>query len=270
MGINFNRMIRGFGPIIAIGMAASLAGCDGSKVTFDGDKGKPLEELDLTGTAPTGVALLGPDTVRITRGDKLAIKVDGDPETAQAMRFTLKDGKLGILRKEGSWGRDKTVAVNVTLPALNEIAAMGSGSVSADRIGGKASVSIGGSGSVETTAVEAESLEVSIAGSGSYRGAGQARALELNIAGSGSAEMDGLKADSAEISIAGSGNARFASDGKVKASMVGSGEVRVKGRATCTVSAVGSGKLVCENGATDEDAAPPSPPAPPPAPQAKK
>ena len=270
MGMNFGRFARGFGPIMAIGLAAALAGCDKANVSFDGDKGKPLEELDLTGAAPTGVALIGPDTVRITRGDKLAIKVDGDPETASSIRFTLKDGRLGILRKEGNWGRDKTVAVNVTLPALSEIAAMGSGSVSADRIGGKASVSIGGSGSVETTTVEAESLEVSIAGSGSYRGAGQARALELSIAGSGSAEMDGLKAESAEVSIAGSGNARFASDGKVKASMVGSGEVRMKGRATCTVSAVGSGKLVCENGATEEDAAPPtppSPPTPPPAPQ---
>lgn len=259
MGMNFGRFARGFGPIMAIGLAATLAGCDGAKVTFDGEQGKPLEELDLSGAAPTGVALLGPDTVRITRGDKLAIKVDGDPEAASAMRFTLKDGKLGILRKDGGWGRDKTVAVNVTLPALSEIAAMGSGSISADRIGGKASVSIGGSGSVETATVEAESLDISIAGSGSYRGAGQARALELSIAGSGSAEMDNLRVDSAEISIAGSGNARFASDGKVKASMVGSGEVRVKGRATCTVSAVGSGKLVCENGVTDEDAAPPAP-----------
>jgi hypothetical protein len=267
MGMNFGRFARGLGPIMAIGLAAALAGCDGSKVTLDGEKGKPLEELDLTGAAPTGVALLGPDSVRITRGDKLAIKVDGDPDLASAMRFTLKDGTLGILRKEGSWSRDKTVSVNVTLPALSEVAAMGSGSVIADRIGGKASVSIGGSGSVETTLVEAESLEISIAGSGSYRAGGQTRDLELSIAGSGSADMDGLKADKAEVSIAGSGNARFASDGKVKASMVGSGEVRVKGRATCTVSAVGSGKLVCENGAVDEDAPPPTPPAPPPAPE---
>lgn len=155
MGMNFGSFARGLGPIVAIGLAAALAGCDGAKVTFDGEQGKPLEELDLTGAAPTGVALLGPDTVRITRGDTLTIRIDGDPEAASAMRFTLKDGKLGILRKDGNWGRDKAVSVNVTLPALSEIAAMGSGSVSADRIGGKASVSIGGSGSVETAVVEA-------------------------------------------------------------------------------------------------------------------
>ena len=74
--------------------------------------------------------------------------------------------------------------------------------------------------------------------------------------------MDALRVDSAEVSIAGSGNARFASDGKVKASMLGSGEVRVKGRATCTVSAVGSGKLVCENGAEASTPPPPAPEAP--------
>jgi len=266
MGMNFDRFARGLGPVVAIGLAAALAGCNGAKVTFDGEQGKTLEELDLSGQAPTGVALLGPDTVRITQGPKLAIKVEGDAETAGAMRFTLKDGTLGILRKEGNWGRDKTVTVNVTLPALNEVSAMGSGSVNADRIGGKASVNIGGSGSVETAAVEAESLDVSIAGSGSYRAAGHAGTLDLSIAGSGSAEMDALKVDSADISIAGSGNARFASDGKVKASMLGSGEVRVKGRATCTVSAVGSGKLVCENGTEAAEA----PPSPPPAPEAPK
>lgn len=262
MGMNFNKFARGLGPVVAIGLAAALAGCNGANVTFDGEKGKTLEELDLSGEAPTGVALLGPDTVRITQGPKLAIKVEGDAETAGAMRFTLKDGTLGILRKDGNWGRDKTVTVSVTLPALSEVSAMGSGSVEADRIGGKASVNIGGSGSVETRAVEAELLDVSIAGSGSYRAAGQAGALELNIAGSGAAEMDALRVDSAEVSIAGSGNARFASDGKVKASMLGSGEVRVKGRATCTVSAVGSGKLVCENGAEASTPPPPAPEAP--------
>ena len=106
MGMNFGSFARGLGPIVAIGLAAALAGCDGAKVTFDGEQGKPLEELDLTGAAPTGVALLGPDTVRITRGDTLTIRIDGDPEAASAMRFTLKDGKLGILRKDGNWGRD--------------------------------------------------------------------------------------------------------------------------------------------------------------------
>ena len=73
MGMNFGSFARGLGPIVAIGLAAALAGCDGAKVTFDGEQGKPLEELDLTGAAPTGVALLGPDTVRITRGDTLTI-----------------------------------------------------------------------------------------------------------------------------------------------------------------------------------------------------
>ena len=96
---------------------------DGATITIDGDKGKPLSEIDLTGTPPHRLVVLGPDAVEITQGDKLAITVSG--EQAEDVRFTLKDGTLGILRKDGNWGRDKAVNVNVTLPALSEIAAMG-------------------------------------------------------------------------------------------------------------------------------------------------
>ncbi len=244
--MKFGNFAKAFAPVAALALATALSACESGHIKFNGEEGKPLAELDLTGAAPTSVALLGPDTVKITEGPKLAISVDGDAETADNMRFSLKDGTLGILRKNGNWKSDKTVTVNVTLPALDEISALGSGTIHAAKLGGNAKVNIAGSGSAETHDVSADALEVSIAGSGNYRAAGSAKSLKLNIAGSGTAEMDALKVDNADISIAGSGDARFASDGTVNASMMGSGEVRVRGRATCKVSAIGSGRLVCE------------------------
>lgn len=267
--MKFEKFAKAFAPVIAIAFAAGLSGCDGAKIRFNGEEGKKLADLDLTGAAPTGVALFGPDTVRITEGPKLAITVDGDSEVAENMRFSLKDGTLGVLRKGGSWNNDKTVTVNVTLPALHQISALGSGSIHAAKLTGDGKINVAGSGSAETPDVSADTLEVSIAGSGNYRGAGEAKSLELNIAGSGSAEMDALKVDKADINIAGSGDARFASDGMVKASMLGSGEVTVRGRATCQVSAMGSGRLICETAAqsTDGSKEPKAPP-PPKAPEA--
>ena len=266
--MKFGKFAKAFAPVIAIAFAAGLSGCDGAKIKFNGEEGKKLADLDLTGAAPTGVAMFGPDTVRITEGPKLTISVEGDSEATENMRFSLKDGTLGVLRKDGSWKNDKTVTVNVTLPALHEVSALGSGSIHAAKLTGDAKINVAGSGSAETPDVSADTLEVSIAGSGNYRGAGQAKSLELNIAGSGSAEMDALKVDKAEINIAGSGDARFASDGTVNASMLGSGEVTVRGRATCQVSAVGSGRLICETAA--RSASEPEAPLKPEAPKAPK
>lgn len=244
--MKFHKLVKAFAPIAAVALSGVLSGCDGANVKIDGAEGKPLSDLDLNGAPPHGLVLLGPDEVRIRQGDKLAITIDGDPELVEAMRFTLKDGTLGVLRKEGSWSSKGTAIVNVTMPAPESLVAAGSGSIRAESLGSKAEVTIAGSGDVETMNVVADALEVTIAGSGSYRAAGTAGKLDMTIAGSGEAAMDALKAGNASVTITGSGRSAFASDGKVDARIMGSGVIRVQGRATCEVKATGSGRLVCE------------------------
>ena len=257
--MRFKSFLRGLAPVAAIVLAAAASGgCDMmSHVSINGEEGKPLADLDLTGEAPSEVVLLGPDSVKIATGDKLDIAVVGDPAIAGDMRFTLKDGTLGILRKGGKWDSDETVTVNVTMPAPRKLTMAGSGRIdAADLAADKARVTIAGSGTIETARVETAELKVDIAGSGSYRAAGNAKSLKLTIAGSGDARLDALKVDAAKVDIAGSGNSTFASDGSVKASIMGSGEVRVIGRATCKVTAMGSGRLVCEPAAASAEAKP--------------
>lgn len=256
--MKLGKFAKALGPIVAVALAAGLSGCDGSTVSVNGEQGKRLAELDLTGTPPEELVLMGPDEVRVTQGDKLAITVEGDPAATDKLRFTLKDGTLGILREGKMFDRDESGAaiVNVTMPAPREVTMAGSGKISAAALAKAATVTIAGSGTVETTALAGDSLELTIAGSGDYRAAGQVQRLDMTIAGSGSARMDALKADRAELTIAGSGSAAFASDGEVEASIMGSGSVTVRGRAKCTVEAMGSGKLVCEPG---NGTVPPSP-----------
>lgn len=268
MNLNLGKLGRALGPIIAIALAAGVSACDG-KVTINGE-GKPLAELDMSGAAPEELVLAGPDEVRVTTGDKLAISVEGDAEVKDQLRFALKDGSLAIHRKDKAFGSgDKVAIINVTMPAPREIVMAGSGKISAASLASKAEVTVAGSGTIESTAIAGDSLDLTIAGSGNFRGAGSVKALDMTIAGSGSAQMDALKVDKAEVSIAGSGDASFASDGEVDASIMGSGSVTVKGRARCTVSSMGSGKLVCEGPVEqkdkDEAAAPKAPesPAPP-------
>ncbi|MCW1382239.1 DUF2807 domain-containing protein [Novosphingobium sp. KCTC 2891] len=244
----FKDLARTLAGVAMIGLAAAVSACDSANVSIDGTKGVPLSQLDLSGKAPEQITLLGPDRVRITRGAALAISVDGDSAIKDKLRFTLKDGKLGIARETWkSHDADGTVTVNVTVPAAREVVLAGSGQIEVDALtGDKASVTIAGSGLVDAPAIDAKELHVDVVGSGKLRAAGKAGTLKVTVAGSGDASMEGLTAESAKIDVAGSGNTRFASDGEVKADIMGSGEVRVKGRATCKVSSMGSGKLICE------------------------
>lgn len=257
-------MIRHFfkavAPVAMVAVIAALGGCDLAKVSINGEEGKKLADLDLTAETPHDLVLLGPDTVRITRGDKLAIAIEGDSAVAENLRFTLKDGTLGILRKDKPWSGDNgKVTVNVTMPDPVGLTMAGSGVIESQALSSAdAKINIVGSGSVATPVVAAESLKVNIAGSGSYRAAGTAKNLKLTIAGSGDARLDALKVEDAKVDVAGSGDSTFASDGSVKANIMGSGQVRVLGRATCKVSSMGSGRLVCEPGPDTEGTAKPA------------
>ena len=250
--MGFTRMLRTIAPFAALAAGTALSGCDGMNMTFNGEEGVPLDELDISGTPPTGVALGGPDRVNVTTGDDFLIEVDGSDAAADRLRFALSDGMLAIGRESGSSNDGGIATVNVVLPSIRSVALGGSGSITADRLTGDAQIVVGGSGTAVAEAVEADALDVVIGGSGTARAAGNAARLEIAIGGSGSADLAGLTADRADVSIGGAGNARFASDGTVDANIGGSGDVRVRGSARCTSNTVGSGRLICEDRSVDE------------------
>ncbi len=262
--MKFGQFLNGLAPILAVALAAGVAGCEGSKVSIDGEHGKKLAELDLSGAAPNELVMFGPDEVQMTQGNKLAITVDGDPAAIERLRFTLKGRTLGILREGKMFSGDSKLAVvHVTMPAPREVTMGGSGKISAPALAPGAKVTVLGSGQIDTQSVSGDRLEVTLPGSGSFRAAGKVGKLDLTILGSGSADLGGVTVDSAKINMLGSGGATIASDGDVDATILGSGTVTVKGRARCKVSAIGSGKLICENGVTKSDDStarpPPSP-----------
>lgn len=249
--MGFKHIFKAVAPVVALAIAGGLAGCDKANVNFNGEEGKALAELDLSGDAPSEVSLLGPDTVEIRDGEKLAIQVQGSDEAKERMRFVLKDGSLGILRQNGHWGDTEVATVIVTMPAPAKLNLAGSGRMTAASVSDQPEVNIAGSGTLNLTSVNARTIEVNIAGSGTLKAAGSADKLDLNVMGSGTADLAELKAGSANINVAGSGNATFASDGDVNANIVGSGDVTVRGRARCKVHTVGSGSLVCEGGSEE-------------------
>ena len=242
----FHNFSKGFAPAAVIALSAALAGCDGVSVNIGENDGVPLSELDMSGPAPTELALIAPDQVIVTAGEELDITVEGSAEAVDAMRFTNEGGTLGIMRESGKWKGSGYAIVRVTMPAPEEIAVAGSGKVEADALASNAELGIAGSGKIVAANVEAEKLEVDIAGSGNVTANGSADRVEVSSAGSGFTDLSSVTAESADISIAGSGDVRLASDGKVNVSIAGSGDVTVTGSATCTSSTIGSGKVTCE------------------------
>lgn len=249
----FHRLIKGIVPVAAIALSAALAGCGDVNMEINGDEGVPLAELDMSGDAPTELVLAGPDTVVISEGTALDIDVSGDADVVELIRFTLKDGTLGVLRKNGSAKTSSTAVIRVTMPAPTALTIAGSGTIESAVMADEADINVLGSGSLVVKSLAAEKADVNVAGSGSFTTSGSVDKLDLNLLGSGSAAMRDLKVETADISIAGSGEAEFASDGTIDANIMGSGKVTVHGRATCKVSAMGSGKVVCRN--IEEDAA---------------
>ncbi len=249
--MRFDKILKG---LAALAATAMVTGCNVSMNVGDFD-GVPLAELDMSGEAPTSVALGGPDTLIVTKGEAFTIEVEGDEEARDLLRFNLDDDTLSVGRANNSGSTNGTATVRVTMPSLKAIALGGSGVVEADELSGQTDIAVGGSGKVRVANVSADTLDLAIGGSGSVEASGTSRTLDLAIGGSGSAKMRGLKVDTADIAIGGSGNAQFSSDGTVDASIAGSGDVTVYGNATCTVSAFGSGTLRCEKGETEEAAA---------------
>ncbi|MXP28010.1 DUF2807 domain-containing protein [Porphyrobacter algicida] len=262
-----------FLPIAALAAVLALAGCDNAHISINDDDGVPLSELKTDGPAPTKLVLASPDKVSVSDGGKLDISVSGDKDAVDALRFSLKDGTLGIYRK-GKWTGNGTALVKVTMPSPREIVLAGSGDVEAQSLTGDAEVTIAGSGTAKVAHIDANSLDVNLLGSGSMAGSGKANSLDLKVAGSGEGRMHDLNVNSADVKILGSGSAAFSSNGTVEAKIAGSGSVDVYGRASCKINSVGSGTLNCHNSdsatasyapdAPDAPAAPNAPDAPPP------
>jgi hypothetical protein len=139
------KIFRGLAPVFAMAAATGLSGCDGVNISINDKEGVPLAELDMAGKAPTELVLAGPDNVVVTEGETLDIDVSGDQAAVDALRFTLDDSTLGIMRAKGE-RVDGKATVRVTMPTLEKLVVAGSGTVEAPRLAGSPEVTIAGSG----------------------------------------------------------------------------------------------------------------------------
>lgn len=252
----FRKFARRAAPLAALAMGAGLSsGCALMPEWKQEVEGVALEELDISGDAPTHVTLAGPDTLIITEGDSLAITLEGSEEAGAALRFDRDGDRLTIARDTEVYDGSGQAIIQMRVPAVSQLAIAGSGNIEADTMASDAEIEIAGSGNISVASLAAEELDVDIAGSGGVAATGTASKLSIDIAGSGDVRMADLSADDASIEIAGSGNVALASDGTVKANIAGSGDIVVTGSATCSVKSAGAGSLTCRPAAETAETA---------------
>ncbi|MGP1352628.1 MAG: head GIN domain-containing protein [Parasphingopyxis sp.] len=228
--------------------ALALAACDGV-IEINGDgltNGQTLSELELAEF--DSVSLRGPDNVEIVLGDTFDIRVEGDSDVTDRVRFEIRRDTLRIGRESSSGLsiNDEPATIYITMPVINGASVLGSGDMQVARAESDAfELSIAGSGSLSIAELVADRAEFDIAGSGDVTAAGTVRNLEIGIAGSGDVEAEDLEVERAEIDIAGSGNVEITASGRVEGNLIGSGDVRVRGDAECSANSIGSGEMRC-------------------------
>ena len=95
------HIARSLSGIALVALTFAISACESNPMGMDGQQGVPLTDLDLGGTPPDEIALLGPDTVRVVHGSALSVVVDADLDLRDHLRFVRKNGKLGIGRQNG-------------------------------------------------------------------------------------------------------------------------------------------------------------------------
>ena len=120
--MKFGPILKALVPVLAVALAAGVSGCDDAKFSINGEEGKKLAELDLTGKTPSELVLLGPDSVEVKQGDAALVlgqeevrigrfpsvmhpKPIGGGMTDAFLQFLIHEGS-GLVHIHGFTGRE--------------------------------------------------------------------------------------------------------------------------------------------------------------------
>lgn len=225
-------------------LAIALAGA--STPALAEERGFPAAGFDQVRAA-------GPFDVRIHVGGPYSVRATGPRAALDRLEVVTERGQLVIRAKRGDWsdwrswfGRGERLVVNVSLPALNGVALLGSGDVGVDRSQGRAfAASLSGSGDLTVGELRADTAALDVSGSGSLTVAGRVGTAKASLRGSGDIRGGGLRADTATVALVGSGDVELAAQRAATISLTGSGDVTISGPARCTIAKRGSGEARC-------------------------
>jgi Putative auto-transporter adhesin, head GIN domain len=173
--------------------------------------GSGVRALQTRELAPfDAVELAGSNEVRIRVGGEQSVVVHADDNLLDRVTTRVVDGKLVIGNEGGGFTTRHPIRVAVVVPAVDELALSGSGTIEADD-------------------VDVDELTVVLSGSGLVSASGRARRVEVKLNGSGDAELQGVVAQEAHAKLSGTGRIAVNATESLDASVPGTGSIEYSG-----------------------------------------
>lgn len=201
-------------------------------------------------SAFTEISLRIGANVHLTQGIDQTVEVKGKESTLEKLITEVKDRKLVVRYPTelflSKWNPGP-VDIFITIPQIDALDVLGSGSILADdKIESRIlDLRVSGSGDIKIGKLKAEKVSSLLSGSGSLYITGQQTASEFKtiLSGSGNVKADGFIADNVNIKIGGSGSCWVTTAKNLVVRIVGSGSVYYHGNPAVDSSIVGSGQI---------------------------
>jgi len=203
----------------------------------------------------------------ITQGDSQEVIAEGNQNIIDRLETEEKKKKWNIDLIRGNYGK-YDLTIYITIPTLRSADLYGSGNIKINKFSnlGDLSLSITGSGDIETDTIYATNIYTEITGSGSCSLKANAQKIDNEITGSGEINLLGniinqiieitgsgqyfafdCVSESSDISISGSGDAQVFASKTLNVEITGSGNVLYKGEPIINQTITGSGDLINKN-----------------------
>ena len=192
-----------------------------------------------------GIALEVPAMVNVVQGDSEGVLIETDDNIAPLIEAVVENDQLKIrLAQRFTSIRPKSLKVTVNARLVESLSISGSGDIQSSQLkSGTLATRISGSGDIRIAKLDVDTLSVSISGNGDFSAGGRADSVRSSISGSGDIKTSTLAARNVKLSIAGSGNAQVWASQGLTISIAGSGDVGYYGDAAVTQSVSGSGRI---------------------------
>lgn len=167
--------------------------------------------------------------------DAVDLQMSGRTLVVRVRRtFGLADGPSGTAR------------LALTTGALQRIFLTGAGALTVDHVNAQSvTIALSGSGTLTVPRVETDKATITLIGSGAMTLAGRVADATVTLGGSGRIDATALDVQRLRASADGSGEARLAATETATATSTGAGRLEITGRAKCSATRSGTGALSC-------------------------
>ena len=222
-----------FAAAAAFSVLASVALAQGSpggviRVSTDSSATSATDKTETRQPGKfSGIDLRAPADVVVSIGASPSITVSGPADVVPLLLTSIHDNVLTIELKEHVT-LIRALKVAITTPSLE-------------------AVNLAGSGSMNASGINGDSLNLNVSGSGSIVASGQVNAVNVAIHGSGDVDVRAVHAEALHASVRGSGDLHAYASNAAIVDVAGSGDVQISGKpATKIVHRSGSGDISFE------------------------